>query len=247
MPRLIAGLGSCHWWVQPGDAPVPYLDLFLRDEEAGTSPGLVMQQLGWWAQHLVEDGVVADVALVSYRPHIGQWGSGPVLRAAERCFAADSAVVAQEFLHPPRLDRHVLAAVHMVDIAAGFHGGRDAGMQWLAAAQPKPVLAVGLPRDVRAEADRVRTGPEPPAHCLFKKAVSDASAWAARQQALADYRTALATFEPHLDTTEVLHGLLREHHRLAAGDTDESACLHLARTAAHAHLAHQRRARRNPR
>ncbi|RLU82480.1 hypothetical protein CTZ27_29550 [Streptomyces griseocarneus] len=238
VPQLVADLGSCQWWFQPGDASVPYLGLFLRGEETEADSGLVMQHFGWWAQHLVQDAVIADVALVSYRPHIGQWGSGPVLRAAERCFAADSAVVAQQFTRPSRLDRHVLAAAHMVDIAAGFHGGRDAGMRWLAA-QPKPVLSVSLPRDVRKEADRTLSGQEPPQHSLFNTTGTGADMWAARRQALTDYRTALAAFEPHLDTTAVLNGLLREHHRRAADDTDHSACLHLARTAAHAHTARQ--------
>ncbi|MEV4505421.1 lantibiotic dehydratase [Streptomyces klenkii] len=246
LPRLLAGLGSCQWWFQPRDTPVPCLELVLKDNEAEAAPGLTMQRLGEWAQRLVADAVAADFALVPYRPHIGRWGAGPVLLAAERCFAADSAVVAQQLLSPSRHDRRVLAAAHVIDIAGGFHGGPGAGMQWLAE-QPKPVLHGRMPRELREEADLALSGQDPTARCFTG---ADAVARAARRQALADYRKALDTYAQHLDTDTVLRGLLKEHHRRAAGEEDESACLHLARATAHAHITRQgaiRSSRRAPR
>ncbi|WP_424892274.1 lantibiotic dehydratase [Streptomyces sp. XH2] len=237
LPRLLTELGSVRWWYRPREAPVPYLELFLQGDGTGASPGLVMQRLGEWAQRLAEGAVVADFALVPYRPHTGLWGSGPVLLAAERCFAADSTVVAEQLARAPRVDRRVLIAAHLLDFAAGFHGGREAAVRWLAA-QPKPVLSVRLPRALREEAGRVLGDLEPVAHCLPD---ADAAARAARRRALADYRTALDTFEGHhLDSDVALRALLTEHHRRALGNAeDEGACLHLARAAAHAHIARQ--------
>ncbi|GAA3086196.1 hypothetical protein GCM10020000_86030 [Streptomyces olivoverticillatus] len=87
-------------------------------DENDATPGLVMQWLGAWAERLVQTGVLSGFALVPYRPHIGLWGEDALLRAAEECLAADSAVVARLLAQPPALDPRVLAAAHMLDIAA---------------------------------------------------------------------------------------------------------------------------------
>ncbi|MFF4531605.1 lantibiotic dehydratase [Streptomyces sp. NPDC001407] len=246
LPDLLSRLGTCRWWYRPHGTgtTTACLELYLRadggDDEA--APIRVMQQLGTWAQHLTETGVLSDFAFVPYRPHTGLWGEGPLLRAAEECFAADSGVVARLLARPAALDSRILAAAHMLDIAAGLCGGIVAGARWFDG-QPKPVLPMKLPVRLREQATRHLVPAAVPPEMAPRAGIG----WltgprGTRPRALTGYRELLAT--GGRPTGAVVRALLHEHYLRTLGDpAHEPVALHLARAAAHTYLARHGAAR----
>ncbi|KAB7835500.1 lantibiotic dehydratase [Streptomyces mobaraensis] len=240
LPVLFSQLGTCRWWYWPHgtSATSSGLEICLRSDggQGEAAPTQVMHRLGTWAQRMTETGVLSGFALVPYWPHIGLWGDGALLRAAEDCLAADSALVARLLAEPLGLDPRVLAAAHMLDIAAGLCGGSLAGAQWFAE-QPKPFLPVKLPQWLRKQAARhLAPGAGQPgtAPCVDDGWLTGRRG--RRPQALTSYRKLLAA--DGRPTGAVVRALLHEHCLRTLGEpADEPVALHLARAAAHAYLA----------
>lgn len=214
LPSLLAGLGHPSSWFAYHDLPDPCLELCvrLRDAEAF---GPAARELGSWAENLVETGVLGGIALVPYRPQIGQWGSGALLTAAEDVFASDSTVLSQQFVQDCRTDFRVLAAANVVDITTGFLGVQE-GLSWLAA-QPNEASPTRLPRSVQIQAARLV---DPSGTWAALRALPGGSeivhAFSERREALTSYRSLLDQGEaPASDT--VLDALLREHYLRSAG------------------------------
>ncbi|MCX4682204.1 lantibiotic dehydratase [Streptomyces sp. NBC_01433] len=231
LPQLVAELPGSIWWITPRDEDEhPHTELTIRLGDPSKAAD-AMRTLGVWASHLVDTGVISDIALVPYRPHVGLWGNRQTRRAAEVVWAADSAVLAHQHAHPSTLaPQPVLAAANLVAIVAGLHQDVTDGMRWLAA-QPKPRSADGLPRALSQQArelifpgDWAGLRHAPAGRVLLQQP------WAPRHAALDALRTALKG-APHVDMDAVLHALLATHLRLA-GETPDGTAWRLARSVA---------------
>ncbi|MET9776282.1 lantibiotic dehydratase [Streptomyces sp. NPDC006367] len=229
LPSLAADLPHCVWWVTAHDeGDRPYTELTLRLPHPGDAAE-ALTRLGQWSAHLNDAGVVSDVALVPYRPHLALWGAGDALSAAENTFSADTAVIARQMARPNlQIPRPVLAAANVIAIASGFHQDVTEGMKWLAA-QPKPGAATSHPRPLLHQA---RTLAAPDDGWAGLRRIPGATAlvdgpWARRHEALATYREFLRA-SPPADPDAVLRALLTTHlHHV--GETTEGTAWRLAR------------------
>jgi lantibiotic biosynthesis protein len=125
-----------------------------------------------------------------------------------------------------------LAALGMLDIAAAFTGGPEAGARWLASRNTPPGKATD-----RATARIVTTLTRSGELSSFGTLPADlAPSWSRRAEAGAAYRE---TLDPSADTGHILESLLHIHHNRYRGiDRDgEAACRRLARQAALAQRA----------
>lgn len=242
LPSLVAGLPHCVWWVtahDEGDRPYTELTLRLPDPSAAADS---LRGLGEWTAHLHDAGVVSDVVLVPYRPHVSLWGRGSELTAAENTLSADTAVVAYQLARPNFAAlQPVLAAANVIAITAGFHQDVTEGMKWLAA-QPKPSAATSLPRPLLQQA-RMLAAPD--GDWTELRRISGGAdlvenQWAARKTALAQLRAALDTAS-HTNTDAVLRALLTAHLHLG-GESPDSTAWRLARAIALAHTRPHRQA-----
>ncbi|MEV7872602.1 lantibiotic dehydratase [Streptomyces sp. NPDC088124] len=229
LPQLGAELPESIWWITPRDeAGLPHTELTIRDS---AQPAGAMRTLGEWASHLVDTGVISDIVLVPYRPHIGLWGTRRGLAAAEEVWAADSAVLAHQYTHQYDLaPGPVLAAANLTVIAAGLHQSVTGGMRWLSA-QPKPRSTGRLPRTLLQQArELIHPGDWAGLRRTRAGRVLVEEHWAARQAALEEQRAALKA-APHTDTDAVLCALLTTHLHLA-GEAPDGTAWRLARAIA---------------
>ncbi|MFF9785736.1 lantibiotic dehydratase [Streptomyces nigrescens] len=232
LPSLAAGLPPCVWWVTAHDEDdCPHTELTLRLHHPGDAAD-ALSRFGQWTARLNDAGVISDVALVPYRPHLGLWGEGDALGAAENVFGTDTAVIACQLARPSfRIPQPVLAAANVIAIAAGFHQDATEGMMWLAA-QPKPAAAPSLPRPLLQQARTLASPDDGWAGLRRIPAATDLvdGPWARRHEALATYREVLRT-SPPTDPDAVLRALLTTHlHHV--GETSQGTAWRLARAVA---------------
>lgn len=173
-------------------------------------------------------GLISHTLIDPYQPEVGRYGAGPALDAAERVFAADSAMSCALLRHRLAigLAAPALSAVSMVCLVAGFLGDTTRAMVWLSD-QPaltgpaldrdvlQPVLALTAPG---TQWELPNCPPE----------VTDArTAWA----------RALGIYAEHVTAT-VIDPLLHMHHNRLAGfdQANERTARRIARHAAVASL-----------
>lgn len=153
LPRLLDELATAPeaWFIRYAD-PEPHLRIRLRLLSPDTF-GDVARTVAEWADELREEGLIQRVQWDTDLPETGRYGSGTVLDAAERYFAADTtaALVQMRLRLPPEL-RPAITAGSYVDIATGFLGSPAAGHSWLVqhllrsdgATAPRPTQALVL-------------------------------------------------------------------------------------------------------
>lgn len=223
LPQLAAELPDAIWWITPRDEDeVAHTELTVRLGDP-TQAADAMRALGGWAGHLVETGVISDMAFVPYRPHSGVWGGHQVLVAGEEVWAADSAVLAHQHARQHDLPpRPVLAAANLVAIAAGLCQDVTGGMRWLSA-QPKPRSTAQLPKALLQQArDLILPGDWAALRRTTAGRVLVEEHWAARRKALDQQRAALEA-APRADVDTVLRVLLTAHLHLADEALDGTA------------------------
>ncbi|MCE7010028.1 lantibiotic dehydratase [Kibdelosporangium philippinense] len=229
MPRLLADLDSqTPWWFVRYRSPQETDHIRLRLHASNQdSYSHCLTAVGNWAQQLRHKGTAARLVIDTYLPEVGRYGHGAALDAAEAVFVADSAAVAAQLrrLSPKTIDSTSLAALGLVATVEGFLGGRDAAMDWLRA-RPAPT-GTTVDQTLSRQVTRLALANE--LHDLPGWTEEIATAWKARADALAVYRTRLPD-----DADAVLESLLHMHHNRAAGiDRDnETLCRRLARQAA---------------
>jgi len=227
LPALIAALGTGEVWFIRYRNREETDHLRVRVAAGHGQASRRAAVLAAWAGDLRARRLCGRVALDTYYPEAGRYGSGQAMRAAEAVFAADSAVVIEQLRQPPGTGPVALTALGMLDIAAAFSGGPDQGAQWLAGRRLQP----GKTADhatARTASTLARNGEM----SSFGTLPEDlAPAWLKRAEAAAAYRKAL---DADADTTHVLESLLHMHHNRYRGiDRDgEGACRRLARQAA---------------
>lgn len=181
-----------------------------------------------WAAHLRKEGLASRLVFDGYRPEFGRYGTGPALEAAEAVFVADSDAARYALTDSPGLDRHVMCALGMTDIACGLLGEAE-GVHWLATtpARGKGRLSVTRQTLHHARTEAFTRHPDETAGL--------ADACERRRTALGAYRSYLTDEE----TAPVLESLLHMHHnRIMGPDREaEAACRHAARQACRSLLA----------
>lgn len=202
--------------------------------------GPVAAAVAAWAARAHQARLVADISWHTDRPETGRYGTGAVLTAAERFFAADSrAALAQDMPGREPAEREGLLVASLFDITRHVLGDTMEALNlW-----DDPVArnsSPGFERRARALALRLCTDvPDPD---LDGIAGSDAviGTWQARAAALGDYMTAVrnAGHTPR----QVLPALLHLHHVRAFGvDADhEQRIQRQVREIAHSLLARRR-------
>ncbi|WP_138960742.1 lantibiotic dehydratase [Streptomyces sp. YIM 121038] len=233
LPRLLNELATSSeaWFIRYAD-PEAHLRVRLRllsPDAFGAAAGTVAE----WADELREEGLIQRVQWDTDQPETGRYGTGAVLAAAERYFAADTtAALAQIGLGLPADLRPGVTAASYVDIATGFLGSPGKGHTWLTqhllrgdgATAPRPTQALVLRLTDSDDAG--------PALADFPRGDAVLDAWQHRREALVHYRQSLDT--AGLDPSGVLPSLLHMHHNRVAGiDSDaEALCRRMARAAA---------------
>ncbi|MFH8463803.1 lantibiotic dehydratase [Streptomyces sp. NPDC017991] len=223
LPGLLDELGGPdNWFVR---YRTPQEEDHLRVRIAAHGPdrhAAVTQAIARWVEHLQGDALASRLVLDGYRPEFGRYGTGPVLEAAENVFAADSDTARYALTDLAGVDRRVLCALNMIDIARGLMGDED-GTRWLAST---PARGRGLLDITRQTLQHARTDALPQ-HPGWTSRLGDA--YARRRAALAVYRTHLGDEQ----TDPVLESLLHMHHNRVMGPDRESeaACWHAARQA----------------
>lgn len=181
-----------------------------------------------WAAQLQSEALASRLVFDGYRPEFGRYGTGPALEAAEAVFVADSDATRYALTDMTGLDRHVMCALGMIDIACGLLGEEE-GVSWLATT---PARGKGQISVTRETLHRART-----------EALTRHSNGSARlADAYERCRTALAKYRSDLtdeQTGPVLESLLHMHHnRITGPDREaEAACRHAARQACRSLLA----------
>ncbi|MER5599900.1 lantibiotic dehydratase [Streptomyces sp. NPDC002265] len=215
LPGLLEDLGTSDAWF------VRYRSLHESDHlrlrlPAGSS---ALETVAGWSERLTADRLASHLVIDAYRPEVGRYGTGCAMEAAEAVFVADSQVARYALTDLPRMEREVLCALSMIDLAEGFLGTRE-GWARMAATPPdgkqRPDVTRTTVRQVRA-------------HPLLHGSHRLASALAQRRSALGHYR-------PHVDDRhlgQVLESLLHMHHNRMAGPdrASEAASRHAARQA----------------
>ncbi|WP_369265905.1 thiopeptide-type bacteriocin biosynthesis protein [Streptomyces harbinensis] len=212
LPRLLSAWdGEPLWWYVRYRHPEHHLRLRFRLSNKDAY-GPAVRDIGTWATGLRRRGLVSGMQLDTYFPENGRYGAGPAMTAAEAVFAADStAAIAQlartadDGPHP-----HAITAASFVNMATAFTGGIDSGTRWLI--------------------DNIQRSPTP-SPAAFTEDLT--RIWAAREAALATYRTHLTNPDsPNPD--RALASLLHMHHIRMNGvdESTERTCLHMARSAA---------------
>jgi thiopeptide-type bacteriocin biosynthesis protein len=150
------------------------------------------------------------------------------MRAAEKVFAADSAVVSAALRSQAddRIDPAALTAINMLAITEAFLGGRAIAAEWLISQRPPAAepITPAVARQVITWATADTT------EWLMSWPPGLATAWRTRAAALTAYRAQLPSTQP---TDSVLESLLHMHHNRAIGiDTgSERVSRRLARQA----------------
>ncbi|MER7227747.1 lantibiotic dehydratase [Streptomyces rubradiris] len=234
LQRLLADWGdeAPAWWFTRYADPDSHLRLRLRLPNQHAF-GDAAKRVATWATEMRAEGLLHRVQWDTDEPETGRYGTGPVLAAAERFFAADSAAaVAQMALPLPDSLRPALTAASFVDISDAFLGSPAAGRTWLTTNLLKSDGAAAS-RDVLAEAIRLTSPGRDYAALLALPDGDDAAlSWTLRRDALTAYRQSLNAIGA--DPADVLPSFLHMHHNRTAGiDPDgEATCRRLARAAA---------------
>ncbi|MBU8857678.1 lantibiotic dehydratase [Micromonospora sp. b486] len=249
LPRLLAGFGTePPWWFlryRDADRFDPHLRLRIRLSHPDAF-GDTAARISRWAAALHRDGLLREIRYPTSYPEPGRWGAGPVLRAAEQVFTADSRAVPAQLHQPDRPHRQALIAAYTIAIAIAYLGGTTAGMRWLIERLPAAAPTEPTPRPVYREAVRL-SNPDGDWAALRATPAGPAiiSAWAARNTALANWRRLLTGGGPDtdgVDPDDALRHVLHGHYIRAHGVdfNDEPVCQHLARAAALAWSARHR-------
>ncbi|MEV7394072.1 lantibiotic dehydratase [Streptomyces sp. NPDC091215] len=129
LPRLLLEFGSQapDVWFSRYTDPDSHLRLRLR-LPSPEAFGEVVQRTAAWAAELRSEGLIQRVQWDTDIPETGRYGTGIVLEAAERYFAADSAAAMAQLVMPVS-DSHKAAvtSASLVDIATAFLGSPSAG------------------------------------------------------------------------------------------------------------------------
>ncbi|MFF5476720.1 lantibiotic dehydratase [Streptomyces sp. NPDC012935] len=234
LPRLLSDweAEAPDWWFTRYADPDSHLRLRLRLPDPHTF-GDAAQRVAAWAAEVRAEGLIQRVQWDTDEPESGRYGTGTVLEAAERFFAADSAAaLAQMALPTPDHLRPAVTAASFVDITDAFLGSPTDSRTWLTTNLLKSDGSPA-PRDVLTTAIRLIT-PDPDRASLHSlpDGAYVATTWALRRDALTAYHQALKA--NGADPAAVLPSLLHMHHNRTAGiDPDgEAACRRLARAAA---------------
>ncbi|MDG4803703.1 lantibiotic dehydratase [Micromonospora sp. WMMD980] len=249
LPRLLGAFDAePDWWFiryRDADRFDPHLRLRIRLPHAEAF-GDAVTRVSRWAAALHRDGLLREIRYPTSYSEPGRWGAGPVLRAAEQVFTADSRAVLAQLQQPNRPPRQALIAAHTVAIASAYLGNTSAGMRWLVERLPATAPSQSTPRPVYRAAVRL-ADPTGDWAALRDTSVGPAiiDAWAARDVALTDWRRQLLSGGPDtdgVDADDALRHILHGHYIRAHGIDfdDEPHCLHLARAAALAWLARHR-------
>ncbi|MGW3635247.1 lantibiotic dehydratase [Streptomyces sp. NPDC005122] len=215
LPGLLEDLGTADAWF------ARYRSLHETDHlriRVPTRPG-ALESVAAWTEQLVADRLASHLVVDGYRPEAGRYGTGPALEAAEAVFVADSLMICYTLADLPHLQREVLCALSLIDLAEGFLGTRE-GWTWMATTAPHDG---GRPEITRPTVDHVR------AHPMLTASSRLATALAQRRNALGTYRAHV----PDQHTEQVLESLLHmNHNRMAGPDRpSEAAARHAARQA----------------
>lgn len=224
LPHLLRDLGEPHSWFVRYRTPQEEDHLRLRIAAHGPAGHAdAMQSLARWAAELQADGLAARLIFDGYRPEFGRYGTGPALAAAEDVFVADSETVRYLLTDLKGMDRQVLCALGMLDIARGFLGEEE-GTLWMAVTPARGGIAD--PAVSRQARRHVGEGP-----------LVQLPGWSERlDDAWTQRRVALGAYRPHLvggESAPVLESLLHMHHNRVMGPDREAeaACRHAARQA----------------
>ncbi|TQE20741.1 bacteriocin biosynthesis protein [Streptomyces ipomoeae] len=232
VPLLLGEVAPLGWWFIRYADPDSHVRLRLR-LPSPEGFGDAARCVAVWAAELRNEGLLQRVRWDTDEPETGRYGTGAVLEAAERFFAADSdAALTQIALPLPDSHQQAVTAAGFVDIATAFLGTPAVGRAWLTENFPKSDGTTALPRDAQALVVRLSSGEHLHPILELPGGHTVARAWGMRRTALRAYRTALET--TGTDPAAVLPSLLHMHHNRTAGIAPdaEATCRRLARTAA---------------
>ncbi|GGQ42964.1 lantibiotic dehydratase [Couchioplanes azureus] len=232
---LIDG-GLLRWWIRRHRDMIrldadQYLSIELRLREPAAF-GPVAARLAAFADTLHQSGLPAEVLLAAHHAHPARYGLGPAMEAAEQVFAADTTAAISQLRMSEQagIPSHVLAAVSMVRLAAGFAPDPASGYMALLTC----LKGHTEPAD-RTLTELARTLADPTAGHQHLRDLPGGDvvtvAWHRRQDALQTYH---ARLREQRDPAVVLRTLLHEHHVRAVGvDPEfERKTNHLARAVA---------------
>ncbi|MEV0453651.1 lantibiotic dehydratase [Catellatospora methionotrophica] len=212
------------WWMRFHDTS-DHLRLRLHTDAYGHAA----MHVGRWAAELRDLGLVTRLVLDTHQPETARYGTGPIMRAAEYFFAADSAATEAQ-LRTLRTHRHwrreALTAASLVDLSCAIAGSRADGLQWLVDHSGEGSEG----RRPRLDPDVVRQ-----TRSLVAQAPTElTTAWQHRRVAAAAYAKLLREPDTHLRPDSVLGSLLHMHYVRAHGidAVGESRTYRLARAAA---------------
>ncbi|MEI5100967.1 thiopeptide-type bacteriocin biosynthesis protein [Streptomyces sp. PmtG] len=231
LPGLLDELGDPRCWFVRYRTPQEEDHLRLRIAAPGPAEHTVVTRaLARWTACLQSDALASRLVFDGYRPELGRYGTGAALHAAEWVFTADSDTVRYALTDLVGLDRAVLCALGMIDIARGLLGDAQ-GTRWMTTATAPIAGEPSATRQTRAYAPTGALAQHPG----WTARLDDA--WQRRRTALHAYRAHVA--EPQVDG--VLESLLHMHHnRLMGPDREaEAVCRHAARQACHSLLARE--------
>ncbi|MGQ4510797.1 thiopeptide-type bacteriocin biosynthesis protein [Streptomyces sp. DW26H14] len=214
--------------------PDPHLRLRFHGDP-GVLRDVLLPRVHELTAALRAEGLVRGLALDTYRPETERYGGAEALPAAERVFAADSALVLRRLAdgHPDVL---LETATDLVLLARAFHGGKggkeDGWATWLLETYPKREEyhdAFAGRRTAALRAIRLDAGAPPPsgpARRLYEEAAR-----------YGDVLRALSTRQPWARPAEVLPALLHLHcnRRLGIDPGAEARAHAIARGAVAAH------------
>ncbi|WP_172387340.1 lantibiotic dehydratase [Streptomyces sp. MNP-20] len=229
LPVLLDELDGPHCWFVRYRTAQEEDHLRIRIAAAGADEHTkTTRALTRWAARLQGDALASRLVFDGYRPEPGRYGTGPALHAAERVFTSDSDTVRHALTDLASLDKAVLCALGMIDIARGLLGGTQ-GTQWMATIAARRTGVPTVTRQTIAYA-----APE---------ALDQHPGWTPRlDDARHRRRTALSAYRSHLADEQVdgvLESLLHMHHNRVMGPDREAeaACRHAARQACRSLLA----------
>ncbi|MFE5754687.1 lantibiotic dehydratase [Streptomyces massasporeus] len=216
LPALLKQLGTSQVWFVRYRSVQETDHLRLRVPAAADA----LPALAAWTRQLTADRLASHLVIDGYRPEAGRYGTGPAMEAAEAVFVADSLLTRYALGDAPHMEREVLCALSMVDIAEGLLGTR-AGWRVMSVA-PVP------PGEGRADITRPVVGTVR-SHPLLSASQRLTEAVARRRAALGEYR-ALVDDE---QLEQILQSLLHMHHNRMVGPdrASEAAVRRAARQA----------------
>ncbi|MFD7639567.1 lantibiotic dehydratase [Kitasatospora sp. NPDC059795] len=201
------------WWFDRAAAPEPHLNLYLLlpDPSAWTDAA---ERIGEWARTLRLEGLLTRIAFDTYRPHLGQFGRGAALGAAQHVFAADSRAVRAQlaYQHAEQAEPAAVTAASMLRLATALLGPAD-GRSWLL--EHLSDTRMPVPRAVRTNA--VELAGQTAVLSTPGEGYVLAQAWQRRAQALTAYRAALLRADGP-EPGRVVATLLDDHFARVGGD-----------------------------